>query len=253
MGLANFPLALVRGQSGYDKSQPPCRVGTAHHLPEPLPLTPGVTITATLIQSPDRVILQNISWQTYRSLVSDFGQEPALRLTYDLGTLEIRKPLDPHETYKKLLGRLIEAATEELGLEVRSLGARTCDREDLAKGLEPDQCYYIQHEAQVRGVAQINLAQYPPPDLAVEIDITNSSLNRLAIYSALRIPELWRFDGTNLTMYTLQDEGYIVSLTSLALPPLAAHDLERFLQLQSTTGENSLIKQFRQWLTNQII
>ncbi|PSR14897.1 hypothetical protein C8255_23565 [filamentous cyanobacterium CCP3] len=206
-------------------------------------------MTATLIQSPDRVILQNISWQTYRSLVSDFEQEPALRLTYDLGTLEIRMPLDPHETYKKLLGRLIEAATEELGLEIRSLGSRTCDREDLAKGLEPDQCYYIQHEAQVRGVGQINLAQYPPPDLAVEIDITSSSLDRLAIYSALRIPELWRFDGENLTIYALRGEGYIVSLTSLALPPLAASDIERFLRLQPTTGENSLVKQFRQWLS----
>ncbi|PSN80515.1 hypothetical protein C8B47_06025, partial [filamentous cyanobacterium CCP4] len=197
-------------------------------------------MTATLIQSPDRVILQNISWQTYRSLVSDFEQEPALRLTYDLGTLEIRMPLDPHETYKKLLGRLIEAATEELGLEIRSLGSRTCDREDIAKGLEPDQYYYIQHEAQVRGVGQINLAQYPPPDLAVEIDITSSSLNRLAIYSVLRIPELWRFDGENLTIYALQGEGYVVSLTSLALPPLTANDIERFLGLQPRNRSMSL-------------
>ncbi|HSM84339.1 MAG TPA: Uma2 family endonuclease [Nodosilinea sp.] len=213
-------------------------------------------MTATLIQSPDRVVLQNISWQTYCSLVNDFEQEPAIRLTYDLGTLEIRMPpalyADPHETFKKLLGRLIEAATEELGLEIRSLGSRTCDREDLAKGLEPDQCYYIQHEAQVRGVSQIDLAHYPPPDLAVEIDITSSSLNRLAIYSALRIPELWRFDGERLTIYTLQGESYTISLSSLALPPLIASDIERFLQLQPTAGENSLVRQFRQWLASQI-
>ncbi len=121
-------------------------------------------MTATLIQSPDRVILQNISWQTYRSLIADFEREPAIRLTYDRGTLEIRMPLDPHETYKKLLGRSIEAATEEFDLEIRSMGSRTCDREDLAKGLEPDRCYYIQNEVRVRGVAQIDLTQYPPPD-----------------------------------------------------------------------------------------
>jgi Uma2 family endonuclease len=210
-------------------------------------------MTATLIQSPDRVVLQNISWQTYRSLVTDFEPEPAIRLTYDRGTLEIRMPLDPHETFKKLLGRLIEAATEELGLEIRSLGSRTCDREDLAKGLEPDQCYYILHEAQVRGVAQIDLAHYPPPDLAVEIDITSSSLNRLAIYSALRIPELWRFDGTSLTIYTLQGESYVLGSASPALPPLTASDIERFLHLQPTTGENSLVRQFRQWLASQTI
>ncbi|MBW4485943.1 MAG: Uma2 family endonuclease [Tildeniella torsiva UHER 1998/13D] len=209
-------------------------------------------MTATLIQSPDRVILQNISWQTYRSLVNDFEQEPAIRLTYDLGTLEIRMPLDPHETFKKLLGRLIEAATEELRLEIRSLGSRTCDCEDLAKGLEPDQCYYIQHEAEVRGVVQIDMAHYPPPDLAVEIDITSSSLNRLAIYSALGVPELWRFDGERLTIYTLQGESYILSPASLALPPLIASDIERFLQLHPTTGENSLIRQFRQWIASQV-
>lgn len=205
-------------------------------------------MTATLIQSPDRVVLQNISWQTYRSLVNDFEQEPSIRLTYDLGTLEIRRPLDSHETFKKLLGRLIEAATEQLGLEIRSLGSRTCDREDLAKGLEPDQCYYIQHEADVRGVVQIDLANYPPPDLAVEIDITSSSLNRLEIYSTLGIPELWRFDGASLIIYVLQGASYVVSPASLALPPLTASDIERFLQLHPTTGENSLIRQFRQWL-----
>ena len=95
-------------------------------------------MTATLIQSPDRVILRNISWHTYQSLITDFESEPVLRLTYDRGTLEIRMPLDPHETYKKLLGHLIEAATEELDLEIRSLGSRTCDREDLARRLELD-------------------------------------------------------------------------------------------------------------------
>lgn len=89
-------------------------------------------MTATLIQSPDRIILPHISWQTYQSLIKDFEQEPALRLTYDHGMLEIRMPLDPHETYEKLLGRLVEAATEELDIEIRSLGSRTCDRADLA-------------------------------------------------------------------------------------------------------------------------
>ncbi len=148
---------------------------------------------------------------------------------------------------------MIEATTEELGLEIRSLGSRTCDREDSAKGLEPDQCYYIQHEAEVRGVVQIDLAHYPPPDLAVEIDITSSSLNRLSIYSALGIPELWRFDGASLTIYTLQNGSYVVSPASLALAPLTASNIERFLQLYPTTGENSLIGQFRQWLISHDI
>jgi Uma2 family endonuclease len=205
-------------------------------------------MTATLIQSPDRVILRNISWQSYQSLIRDFAQEPAIRLTYDHGTLEIRMPLDPHETYKKLIGRLIEAATEEFDLEIRSLGSRTCDREDLEKGLEPDQCYYIQHESQVRGLDHIDLTQLPPPDLAVEVDITSSSLNRFDIYNALGVPEIWRYDGSQLEIYSLQANQYVLQPRSLALPPLTATDVLRFLNLHPTTGENALVKQFRQWI-----
>jgi Uma2 family endonuclease len=202
-------------------------------------------MTATLIQSPDRVILKNISWQTYQSLVIDFEHEPAARLTYDNGTLEIRMPLDPHESYKKLIGRLIEAATEELGLEVRSLGSRTCEREDLARGLEPDQCYYIQNEPLVRGVEQINLNQLPPPDLAVEVDITSSSLDRFEIYQKIGVPEIWRFDGNHLTINILQANEYQVVRRSIALFPLQASDFIAYLSPDKAIGENNLIRQFR--------
>ena len=205
-------------------------------------------MTATLIQSPDRVVLKNISWQSYQSLVIDFEREPAMRLTYDRGTLEIRMPLAPHETYKKILGRLIETATEELDLEIRSLGSLTCSREDLAKGLEPDQCYYIQNEAMVRGIEQIDLTKLPPPDLAVEIDITSSSLDRFSIYAALKVPEIWRYDGQLLVIYGLVGNEYITRGRSIALPLLKTADILRFMSLSASVGENSLVKQFRQWL-----
>ena len=213
-------------------------------------------MTATLTQSPDRVVLQNISWQSYQSLIRDFDQEPAIRLTYAHGALEIRKPLVPHETYKKLIGRLIEAATEELDLEIRSLGSRTCKREDLQSGLEPDQCYYIQNEPQVRGLDQIDLSQLPPPDLAVEIDITRSSLDRFAIYQALGVPEIWRYDGTHLQIYLLQEiyllqaGQYVERSHSHALPSLAAANILQLLNLYQTTPENALVRQFRQWIRN---
>jgi len=209
-------------------------------------------MTATLIQSPDRVVLPNISWQTYQSLIRDFEQEPAIRLTYDRGMLEIRMPLDPHETYKKLLGRLVEAATEELDIEIRSLGSRTCDRADLARGLEPDQCYYIQNEALVRGVAQIDLNQFPPPDLALEIDITSSSINRLSIYAALGVPEVWRYNGQTLTILSWQNGEYLSQDRSIALPLLNAEVLVRFLALRNTIGETKLVKQFRRWVKDSI-
>lgn len=205
-------------------------------------------MTATLIQSPDRVVLSNISWQTYQCLLSDFECEPATRLTYDHGTLEIRMPLAPHETYKKILGRLIEAATEELDIEIRSLGSLTCSREDLARGLEPDQCYYIQNESKVRGLQHIDLAKLPPPDLAVEIDITSSSLDRFSIYAALRVPEIWRYDGRSFTIHQLIEGEYVIQSHSITLTKLSASKISDFLNLSASIGENALIKQFRLWL-----
>lgn len=206
----------------------------------------------TLIQSPDRVLLKNISWQTYRSLIKDFEQQPAMRLTYDRGLLEIRMPLDPHETYKKLLGRFVEALTEELGIEIRSLGSRTCNREDLARGLEPDQCYYIQNESAVWNKEQIDLSQDPPPDLAIEIDITSSSINRLDIYADIGVPEVWRYDGQSLTLYRLEHKTYQPCDRSIAFPGLAVSDLEQFLNLKKTTKENALMSMFREWVRKQL-
>jgi Uma2 family endonuclease len=201
-----------------------------------------------MIQSPDRVLLQDVSWRTYQSLIKDFERQPALRLTYNRGLLEIRMPLDPHETYKKLLRRLIEALTEELGIEIRSLGSRTCDREDLERGLEPDQCYYIQNEQAVWDKVQIDLSVDPPPDLAIEIDITNSSMKRLSIYAALGIPEVWRYDGQSLKMYCLDNQDYQLCKFSIAFPFLSPANVERFLVLKQTTKENALIRQFREWV-----
>lgn len=209
-------------------------------------------MTATLIQSPDRVLLENISWQTYQSLLKDFDQQPAMRLTYDQGRLEIKMPLDPHESYKKLLGRLVEALTEELGIEVRSLGSRTCDRKDLARGLEPDQCYYIQSEPVVWDKAQIDLAIDPPPDLAIEIDMSSSSLNRLSIYADLGVPEVWRYDGAVLTIYRLEAHNYQPCDRSFVFPQLTASDLERFLELKKTTRENALVRLFREWIRGNL-
>ena len=142
----------------------------------------------------------------------------------------------------------MEAATEELDLEIRSLGSRTCDREDLAKGLEPDQCYYIQNESLVRGVEQIELNRFPPPDLALEIDITSSSINRMSIYAALGVPEIWRYDGQSLVILNLYSSEYVVQDKSIAIPVLTAEAMLEFLALRTTIGETSLVKQFRHWV-----
>src|SRR5438132_5726793 len=121
-----------------------------------------------------RVILHGISWQTYKRLLAELGDQRASRLAYDQGVLEITMPSDRHETHKKLLERMIETLTEELNLPAKSFGSTTLNRADLERGAEPDSCYYIQHVGQIAG-RQIDLTTDPPPDLVIEVDISSSS------------------------------------------------------------------------------
>jgi Uma2 family endonuclease len=211
-------------------------------------------MTAVLEKSSDRanhLLLPSIRWETYRAIADDLEAQPNKRLTYDNGLLEIRMPSDLHESYKKLLGRIVEALTEALEIEICSLGSMTCDRQDLARGLEPDQCYYIQNEAKIWGKDKINLQIDPPPDLAIEVDITSSSINRFAIYAKLAVPEIWRYDGQIITIHHLIGDRYVLSDRSLSLPIVSTVDLQNFLDLKRILKENALIRRVREWAVSK--
>ncbi|MEP6515915.1 Uma2 family endonuclease [Microcoleus vaginatus] len=210
-------------------------------------------MTATLIPSQSSgILLNNISWTTYESLLNELAQQRGIRLTYDRGNLEIMTPSAPHEGSKKILGRFVESVTEELNVEIRSLGSLTCRREDLARGLEPDQCYYIQNENVVWDKEQIDLNQDPPPDLVVEIEVTSSSIDRLSLYASLGVPEVWRYDGNRLIIYQLEAQEYTERDVSPTFPFLSQVEMLRFLELRRTTKENALIRLFREWVRSQI-
>ncbi|MEH2295619.1 Uma2 family endonuclease [Nostoc sp.] len=209
-------------------------------------------MTTAIASPPNITILPAIQWDTYQNLVRDLESQPGMRLTYDDGILEIMMPLPPHERYKRLLGRFVEVTTEELGIEICSLGSTTWTREDLRKGLEPDECYYIQNELAVRGKDVIDLTIDPPPDLAIEVDSTSSSMNRMGIYAALGVPEVWRFDREILTICSLVNNDYQLREISLVLPMFDHIVLRSFLELSLTMGETSLIRHVRQWVREQL-
>ena len=156
-----------------------------------------------------------------------------------------------HENRKKLLGRLVEALTEEMDIDVASFGSMTCRRGDRASGLEPDDCYWILHEPQVRGREDIDLETDPPPDLALEIEISRSSLNRMTIYAALRVPEVWRWDGKVLRVVVLTARGACrPSNRSKAFPFLPLAEFARFLH-RTDLSETQLLRSFRNWVRKQ--
>lgn len=195
-----------------------------------------------------RTVLHNISWETFEALLAETGEDRGSRFAYEDGTLEIMTPLFEHENPKSNFGNFIIALAEELEIEVRSAGSTTLKRRIAKRGIEPDNCYYIQNELAIRGRETLNLETDPSPDLAIEIDITSSSVNKLGIYSALGIAELWRYNGQDLKFYQLREGQYVECEFSIAFPIVSVSDISRFIQQSKTIGEIALLKSFRAWV-----
>jgi Uma2 family endonuclease len=195
------------------------------------------------------VLLPNTDWQTYSRLLRAFAGRPAVRLTYDRGVLEIMSPSLRHDRPTDFLGALIGVLADELDLPLMRGGSTTLRRRRKQRGLEPDRCYWIANEPAMRAVRDLDLRIHPPPDLAIETDVTNSSLNRMGIYATLGIPEVWRFDEPNLTFHVLNPAGgYNLVTHSRSLPPVTPADLLRFLALLGRQDETAILREFRAWV-----
>lgn len=200
-----------------------------------------------------RTVLQNISWETFEALLTETGEDRGSRFAYECGTLEIMTPLFEHENPKIQFDRFIFALVEELEIDIKSAGSTTLKRQIAKRGIEPDNCYYIQSEPIVRGRQTLDLETDPPPDLAIEIDITSSSVNKLAIYSALAVPELWQYNGRDLKFYQLVEGQYVEREFSIAFPTVSVSEISRFIEQSKTVGEIALLKSFRAWVRGKIL
>ena len=145
-----------------------------------------------------RVALDNISWQNYEQILNALGENRAARVHYYQGILEIMTPLEAHESSSENIGILIHILTEELNLNIKSLASTTLKIPDKNTGAEPDKCYYKKKEPAVRGKT-VNLNQDPPPDLVLEVDITNTDINKKQLYQDIQVPKFWRYNGKKLT------------------------------------------------------
>ena len=207
---------------------------------------------ATPTPSEQRTVLQNISWQTFVALLRETGSDRGTRFAYDCGTLEIMTPLYEHENPKIQFDRFIFALAEELEVEIKSAGSMTLKRQEVNRGIEPDNCYYIQTEPTVRGRQELDLETDPPPDLAIEIDITSSSVNKFEIYLALGVPELWRYNGQDLKFYQRLEGQYVECEFSTAFSLISVTEMSRFIEQSKTIGEIALLKSFRAWVRDKI-
>jgi Uma2 family endonuclease len=206
------------------------------------------TLTNGLLPE-QRLLLVNISWEDYVAIGNILLDRPTLRMTYDEGRLEFMTTSPQHELYKKWLGRMVDALGEELERPVETRGQMTFQRQDLQKALEADDCFWIAHEPEMRGKLTWDPAVDPPPDLALEIEISRSALRRMTIFASLRVPEVWRFNGEALSIHLLRPDGtYQVAEKSLSFPEIPVTELPRFLRLAETKDYLTVIREFRAWV-----
>ena len=199
------------------------------------------------IPAGDRLILTALKWQDYEQILAELGEHRSLRLSYSQGTLEIMTPLFIHENTKVLIGDLVKILLDELNLDYEAAGSTTFKSEKMDQGVEPDESFYIDNCRKIRGKERINLDIDPPPDLAIEIDITNRTL--FNNYEALGVPELWRYNGERLEINTLQNGRYITTDKSRIFPQFnLVEKIPETLKIAQIIGSAKALKQFRQWV-----
>lgn len=199
-----------------------------------------------LTEPSQSLLLWDVSWEAYELLLRD-TEHTHVRLTYDNGRLSAVAPSAKHEGASNLIGFFIQLLGLDLNVRMRSLATTTWKRHDLLRGLQADQCFYIQNEPRVRAHETFDLTRDPVPDLAIEVDITHHPIERMSVYASLRVPEVWRYDDKHLLAFELRGDQYHPIRTSVALPMLRPADLEPFL-VMAKSDEDAAKRAYRVWI-----
>ncbi len=190
-----------------------------------------------------RVILHGVTWGTLERLLADRGDSAGARLAYDQGTVEFTIPSPEHEWLKSTLTQIVDAIAFARNLHYQNLASTTFTRQDLDRGFEPDTCFYIQHAAALQDIEHLDPTTGPPPDLVIEIDITHPSLDKLPLYAAIGVPEVWRYTRDGIELYQLRGDQYEPIASSVVLPGISRTDLEDFVgQSRKTTHRTAWFK-----------
>jgi Uma2 family endonuclease len=198
-----------------------------------------------------RVILTDVNWSAFETILQELGEKRTSRIAYIRNQLEIRMPLPEHEFDKEMLGDMVKILLEELDIERECYGSTTFKREDMAAGIEPDNCFYIQNYRAMIGKRRLDLSVDPPPDLAIEVDVTSKT--QLSAYAALAVPELWQFSQGRLRINRLQAGSYVEveSSPTFANFPIV-EGVSRFVAMSLVQGSSASLKAFRRWVREQI-
>jgi Uma2 family endonuclease len=176
--------------------------------------------TVTRRPKADRVVIRNVSWETYEHLLKDLENQSLPRLTYDRGVLEMMSPYWEHARGEDILSEIAKIALEETDTDFEGGGPVTFKREDLKRGFEPDRCFYIRNAEHVRGKKRLDLSVDPPPDLLIEMDVATDSMDKFPLFAAMGMPEVWRCEDAP-EIWVLRRARYLRRKNSLAIPILS--------------------------------
>ena len=194
------------------------------------------------------VVFRHVGWEDYEELLAQVGEASGLRLSYDDGILTAMTLGTEHEKYARFIEKLLTVLSLKKRIAILSFGAATIKRPSQRKGLEPDACFYVQRAEELGNRVQLDFEHDPPPDVAVEIDVHHSSEEKLSIYVALGVPEVWRYDGQRLRMFVLRGVGYEEVERSQALPVLTSEAVTGFLERLRREGELQALLAFDEWI-----
>lgn len=198
------------------------------------------------------LLLHDVSWSEFEAILAEMGNHRSTRIAYDNGLLEIMAPLPEHEYFKETISDALKDISEELEINYESYSSTTWRKRAEQAGIEPDNCFYFQNEARVRGKLTFDLDQDPPPDLVLEIDLTSKSLNCFPIYQRLGVPEIWCYDQGQLTVYRLQAGEYRQVEQSQVFPALRVQELPQLIEAHREQGRLALRRAVRAWVREQI-
>lgn len=205
-----------------------------------------VTLQLRQLSAPpgQRLLIRDLQWSDFEALLLELGESRSARIAYHNGVLELRMPLPKHERAKSLIGDLVKILLEELEIDCECFGSTTFKRRDMDAGLEPDDCFYITNHQQMRGKERIDLQIDPPPDLAIEVDVTSKT--QVEAYTLLGVPELWVYENTHLTIYVLHAGQYQSVTTSPTFPGIPIFELvAETIEQCRTLGRSPALRNLR--------
>jgi Uma2 family endonuclease len=189
----------------------------------------------------------DVTWDEYEELLEQVGEARGLRISYNNGTLKVMSLSLEHEAYADFIKRIMRILSLRLRINIRFSGSTTMRKKKKSKSNEPDAGFYIQNAAAIGNRLHLDFDVDPAPDVVVEIDIHHDSTGSDPIYAALGVPEIWRYDGLEATIYQLQENSYVEIDTSKALPIISSTILTEYLARMREEEEFAAITAFDEW------